>query len=55
MSTLATPYQIVTLPGATFIRRVADQAMIPADPANQDYQAYLAWAAAGNTAPTVTS
>jgi hypothetical protein len=32
------------------IVRVADRAWIPCDPANTDYQAYLAWVAEGNTA-----
>lgn len=31
------------------VLRVADQAHIPADPANRDYQEFLAWEAAGNT------
>lgn len=31
------------------IKRIADSAFIPFDPANTDYQAYLAWVAAGNT------
>ena len=34
---------------AVCIRRLEDQAMIPFDPANTDYQAYLKWLEAGNT------
>ena len=38
-------YQLTT--GDT-IRRLADNAFIPPDPANTDYQAYLAWLEEGN-------
>jgi hypothetical protein len=34
---------------ATCIKRVADNASIPFDPANTDYQEYLEWLEAGNT------
>jgi hypothetical protein len=35
--------------GGNVIVRIADNAFIPFDPANTDYQAYLAWLAENNT------
>ena len=34
---------------STSILRLTDNAFIPADPANTDYQAYLTWLGEGNT------
>jgi hypothetical protein len=36
-------------PLENFVMRVADNAVIPFDPDNVDYQEYLKWIAAGNT------
>ena len=48
---MAADYQLIaSLPGSTMqtVLRVRDQAFIPFDPANRDYQEYLAWQAEGN-------
>jgi len=38
-----------TMGAATCVKRLIDNAFIPFDPANTDYQAYLKWLEAGNT------
>ena len=43
-------YQIAQTLSEEMIVRVVDNAWIPKNPANSDYQAYLAWVAEGNTA-----
>ena len=48
---MAQPYQLIDnpLPGTMqTVLRVEDQAYIPFDPANRDYQEYLTWLEAGN-------
>ena len=43
-------YKLINNPfGDQCVQRLADNAFIPFDPANTDYQAFLAWLEAGNT------
>ena len=50
---MASEYQLIApLPGmeTQIVLRVADNAFIPFDGGNRDYQEYLAWVAKGNKA-----
>ena len=40
-------YSVIEHPSGRTLRRLADNADIPEDPANTDYQRYLEWVAAG--------
>ena len=42
-------YNPFNLTEANIVICISDNAFIPFDPANTDYQQYLAWLAAGNT------
>jgi hypothetical protein len=42
-------YKLAKAMEQEFVIRLIDSACIPIDPANTDYQEYLAWVAEGNT------
>ena len=41
-------YKIINIANRKVIKRTVDNVFIPLDPANTDYQEYLAWLAEGN-------
>lgn len=42
-------YKLQNTQSGQAVQRLLDNASIPFDPANTDYQAYLKWVAEGNT------
>jgi len=42
-------YQLQAKPFDNTVKRISDNAFIPFDPDNTDYQAYLKWLEEGNT------
>ena len=42
-------YKLYLVMGTKFVIRLSDNAVIPFDPDNSDYQEYLEWLSEGNT------